>query len=79
MEILDIAFRIFSIAVPIAVGAAMMLFNRRFSVAVIQYQKSIMRVGYGEAYLKLVRAGAFVVGAILVLGGLLAASQILFP
>lgn len=77
MEVVNQIFFLFTLLAPVGVGAAMVLFNRRFSVEVLRYQKMLLKIEYGETYRRMLQVFAIVAGAILVVGGLVVAVQTL--
>jgi hypothetical protein len=77
VEVVNQIFFLFTLLAPVGVGAAMVLFNRRFSVEVLRYQKMLLKIEYGETYRRMLQVFAIVAGAILVVGGLVVAVQTL--
>jgi len=56
-----------------------MLFNRRFSVGSLEFQKLVLERGYSETDVKVGRVIGVVAGAFLLVGGLMNAARYLLP
>lgn len=79
MEVLNYAFFLFVLVAPVAVGAYAVLFSRRFSVGSLEFRKRVFKLGYSETEVKVGRVFGVVVGAFLLVGGLMNAAKYLLP
>jgi hypothetical protein len=65
------------VAAPIAMGAYMLLFSRRFSLAMYRYRKAVWKIGFTDFDVRLGKIFTRVVGAVLLIGGLITGAQFL--
>jgi hypothetical protein len=73
-----VTFAVVFHALPICMGAWMVLFNRRFSVDSLRYRERVWKIGFNEFDVKLGRIYAVSIGAgLLILGLILAADRVL--
>jgi hypothetical protein len=68
----------FFIVGPIAMGAYMLFFSRRFTLATYRWRKSYWKIGYSEFDLRIGRVFAKIIGAVLLIGGVIGAFQLVF-
>jgi len=81
MEILNLlyqAFVAYIIAAPVVGGAIMVLFNRRVSLLMLRSRKAMLKRDYTEFDVKMGRVYAVVIGAVVLIAGLMNAVQLLF-
>jgi hypothetical protein len=63
---------------PVAFGAYLLLFSRRFSLASLQYRKRAWKIGFTDFDVRVGQVFALVVGGLLAIGGLIVAAQFVF-
>lgn len=78
VEVQNLIFFLLTIVAPIAFGAWLVLFNRRFSLAVIREQKAWWR-GDLSPYQTFIRIFSVIGGLVLMVAGLLGGARLLFP
>jgi hypothetical protein len=79
MEILNLLFVAFIVAAPISVGAIAVLFSRRFSLSALRWRKAVWKMGYTEFDIKVGQVYAVVLGAVVLLSGLIGAARLVLP
>lgn len=78
MEVQNLIFFLLTIVAPIAFGAWLVFFNRRFSLAVIRDQKAWWGIDLSpnETFIRIL---SVIVGIGMMTAGLLGGAQFLFP
>ena len=62
-------------AAPIVIGAYMVFFSRRFSLAMYRYRKAVWKIGFTDTEVRVGQAATLVIGVGLLIGGLIVATQ----
>jgi hypothetical protein len=78
VEVQDVIFFLLTVVAPIAFGAWTVIFNRRFSLAVIREQKAVWRMDFSR-YQTFIRIFSVIAGLVLIIAGLEGGARFLFP
>jgi hypothetical protein len=76
IEPLNWAFFALSIVAPIALGAYALFFNRRFVLESLRWQERLFKIRFGEREVLFYRVLAAVVGAVLLVSGVVQAVEL---
>jgi uncharacterized membrane protein YfcA len=79
IEPLNRAFFAYTIIVPIALGAFMLFFNRRFVLDSLRFQERVFKIRFGEQWVPFYRVFAGVIGAIFLVVGIVQAVELVLP
>jgi len=79
MDVVNLLFFVYILVGVPVFGAWVVLFNRRFVVGSLEFQKRMFKWGYTETNVKVGRVIAVVAGAFLFIGGLMNAAKYLLP
>lgn len=79
IEPLNQAFFAYTIIVPIALGAGMLFFNRRFVEDSLAFQERIFRIRFGDRWVPLYRVFAALIGAVFLVFGIVQAVELVLP
>jgi hypothetical protein len=77
MEILSSTLVFLLVVAPAAVGALVMLFNRRVSLQSLRLRQSALNIGFSEREVRVGQFLAVAIGALLLISGVLGVVEVL--